>query len=285
MAGTSNTVVRPLTGVLGAEVIGLDLSEPLGEAQQGLVRDALAEHLVLVFRDQTLDIDQFERFSLQFGEFGDTPFVTPLDDHPNVVRVLRQAEESGPLFGGSWHSDWSFQECPPSYTLLYGADVPETGGDTAFTNQYLAYELLSPGMQRLLDGVKAVHSARRSYAPQGTFGGPDESRSMKIAGSEEAYETVCHPLVRTHPVTERKALFVNEVYTIGLENMTDAESAPLLDFLFAHCRQIALTCRVRWRTGSLTMWDNRCTQHHAIDDYQGQRREMYRITLAGERPV
>ena len=280
-----DVAVRPLTGVLGAEIEGLDLSKPLNQGEQAQVREALAEHLVVVFRDQQLDLDQFERFALQFGDYGETPYLTPVEGHPNVVAVLREAEESGPLFGGSWHSDWSFQSEPPSYTLLYGKEVPAFGGDTAFTNQYLAYELLSPGMQRLLEGVNAVHSARRSYAPRGTFGNSDPGRSMKIDGSEDAYETVQHPVVRRHPVTGRKALFVNEVYTIGLEDMSEAESGPLLNFLFEHCRQIALTCRVRWSSGSLTVWDNRCTQHHAIDDYQGQRREMYRITLAGERPV
>lgn len=166
-----------------------------------------------------------------------------------------------------------------------GHDVPPTGGDTVFTNQYLAYETLSDGMKRLLDGVNAVHSARRSYGPQGVFGRPDPNAAMHIQGGEEALATQTHPIVRTHPVTNRKLLFVNDVYTIGIEDMNRAESQALLGYLFDHSKQVALTCRVRWQPGTVTMWDNRCVQHHAIDDYAGHRREMYRITLAGEIPV
>ena len=277
--------VRPITGALGAEILGPDLSKPLGASEREAIAQALADHLVVVFRDQDLEPERFEAFALQFGPLGETPFLNPLEAHPAIVAVVREAEETGALFGGSWHSDWSFQAAPPSYTLLYAKEVPPYGGDTVFTNQYLAYETLSPGMQRLLEGLKGVHSARRSYAPGGTFGQADPGRSMEIRGGEAALATELHPLVRTHPETGRKALFVNEVYTIGLEDMSEAESAPILDFLFAHARQVSFTCRVRWQAGSLTMWDNRCTQHHAIDDYGGRRREMHRITLAGERPV
>jgi taurine dioxygenase len=201
-----------------------------------------------------------------------------------VVRVLREHDEEGPLFGSGWHSDWSFQSAPPSATLLYAVEVPDEGGDTAYTNQYLAFETLSESMQKLLDGLSAVHTAERSYGPHGTFGRRDPGSSMDIRGDESAVVHQTHPLVRTHPVTGRKALYVNEVYTVGIENMTSAESSALLKFLFEHSRQIGFTCRVRWRPGTLTMWDNRVTQHFAINDYSGSRREMYRITLAGEKP-
>ena len=270
---------------MGAEVDGLDLSRPLEPAELAVVQQAFADHLVLVFRDQELDIEAFERFALQFGPFGDTPYITPVDGHPNVLRVLREADEEGALFGGSWHSDWSFQERPPSATILYAVDVPEHGGDTAFTNQYLAYETLSDGMKRVVKGLNGVHSARRSYAPGGTFGQADAGRSMEIRGGDDAFEYQLHPLVCTHPASGRQALFVNDVYTIGIEDMTEEESRGLLDFLLSHSRKISFTCRVRWRPGTLTMWDNRCTQHHAIDDYSGSRREMLRITVAGEKPV
>ncbi len=277
--------VQSITGAIGAEVFGLDLSRPLGGSQLAAVEDAFARHLVLVFRDQDMDVEALERFALQFGPFGETPYITPMKGHPNVLRVLREAGEEGALFGGSWHSDWSFQERPPSATILYGKDVPEHGGDTAFTNQYLAYETLSAGMKRLLEGVNGAHSARRSYAPGGTFGRPNPNSSMDIHGSEDALEIQMHPLVTTHPVSGRKALFVNDVYTIGIEDMNDGESRALLGYLLEHSRRISFTCRVRWRPGTLTMWDNRCTQHHAIDDYSGRRREMYRVTVAGEKPV
>ncbi len=277
--------VTPLTGRLGAEVFDVDLSKPLDVVTLRNIEMAFADHSVLCFRDQSLDVDQFEAFALQFGTFGDTPFITPIDGHPNVLRLLRRADEQGPLFGSGWHSDWSFQASPPSATLLYGVDIPASGGDTAFISQELAYEALSAPMQQLLGGLQGVHSARRSYGPKGTFGQANPQRSMEIIGDESALRTTCHPLIRTHPITGRKSLFVNEVYTIGIEGMHDAEAKALLDFLFNHSRRIDFSCRVRWQQGSLTMWDNRCVQHYAIDDYFGHRREMLRITLAGEPPV
>ena len=258
---------------------------PLSSEQRSDIERAFAEHSVLSFRGQSLDIEQFEAFALQLGTYGETPFITPVEGHPNVLRVQREADEAGPLFGSGWHSDWSFQAEPPGPTLLYGVEVPPAGGDTAFTNQCLAYDALSEGMQRLLDGVNGVHSARRSYGPSGTFGRPDPQAAMHIQGGEEALATQLHPLVRVHPVTGRKSLFVNEVYTIGIEDMHAAESGPLLRFLFEHCKQVQFTCRVRWEAGTLTMWDNRVVQHFAIDDYAGHRREMLRITLAGEAPL
>ena len=277
--------IRPITGALGADVYGVRLDKPLDEALLNTIKRLLADYLVVVFRDQKLVIDQFEKFAQQLGPFGETPFVTPMEGHPNVLSVVREADETGDLFGGAWHSDWSFQSCPPSYTLLYAKEVPQCGGDTVFTNQYLAFEMLSTGMQRLLEGLNAVHSAAPSYGPDGTFGQPDASRAMDIHGSKAALKTQLHPLVRTHPDTSRKLLFINDVYTIGIENMTATESKSILDSLLQHCRQIAFTCRVRWAPGTLTIWDNRCTQHHAIDDYSGSRREMYRATIAGEKPV
>jgi taurine dioxygenase len=277
--------LRPITGSFGADVCGLDLSRPLDGATTSAIETAFADHLVLAFRGQDLTVDQLEAFALQFGEFGESPFITPVEGHPNVLAVLREADESGLLFGGSWHSDWSFQGAPPSATILYGHDVPPAGGDTVFTNQYLAYETLSDGMKRMLDGMNAVHSARRSYGPQGSFGSPDPNAAIHIQGGEEALATQIHPIVCTHPVTGRKALFVNDVYTIGIEDMNTAESNALLGYLFEHSKQVSFLCRVRWEPGTVTMWDNRCVQHHAINDYPGQRREMYRVTLAGEVPV
>jgi taurine dioxygenase len=279
---TADLDVRPITGSFGADVHGLDLSQPLDGATTTAVEAAFAEHMVLAFRGQELTVEQLEAFALQFGTFGDTPFITPVDGHPNVLAVIREADEAGALFGGSWHSDWSFQSAPPSATILYGHEVPPAGGDTVFTNQYLAYETLS---DRMLDGVNAIHSAQRSYGPQGVFGRPDPDAAMHIQGGEEALATQVHPIVRTHAVTGRKLLFVNDVYTIGIQDMNGPESNALLGYLFQHSKQVSFLCRVRWEPGTVTMWDNRCVQHHAINDYPGQRREMHRVTLAGEIPV
>ena len=282
---TADLDVRPITGSFGADVHGLDLSQPLDGATTTAVEAAFAQHMVLAFRGQELTVEQLEAFALQFGTFGDTPFITPVDGHPNVLAVIREADEAGALFGGSWHSDWSFQSAPPSATILYGHEVPPAGGDTVFTNQYLAYETLSDGMKRMLDGVNAIHSAQRSYGPQGVFGRPDPDAAMHIQGGEEALATQVHPIVRTHAVTGRKLLFVNDVYTIGIQDMNGPESNALLGYLFQHAKQVSFLCRVRWEPGTVTMWDNRCVQHHAINDYPGQRREMHRVTLAGEIPV
>ncbi len=287
--------ITPLTGTFGAEVTDFDLlsvrpdKEPdaseVDAAVVAQVQNTLAEHAVLVFRDQKLDIDLFESVALALGTFGDTPYITPVPGHDDVLRVVREADEKGPLFGSGWHSDWSFQAAPPSATMLYAVDVPVSGGDTAYTNQWLAYEALSPTMVKLLEPLRAVHSARRSYGPKGTFGRPDPNAAMDIHGNESATEEQIHPVIRTHPLTGKKILFVNEVYTVGIEGMRPAEAKPLLNFLFEHSKQVQFTARVRWQPGTLTMWDNRTVQHFAIDDYAGHRREMLRITLAGEQPV
>ena len=276
--------VTPLTGKFGADVADIDISQPLSAHELSELREAFAEYSVLAIREQDLTIDSFEAFALQLGNFGETPFITPVDGHPNVLRLLREADEAGPLFGSGWHSDWSFQDQPPSATLLYGVDIPPAGGDTAFTQQEQAYDALSDGMKELLEPLHGVHSARRSYGPSGTFGQRDDRRSMEIIGDESALETRSHPLIRTHPDTGRKSLFINEVYTIGIEELHHVEASAILNFLFEHCRRIDFPCRVRWQQGTLTMWDNRCVQHYASDNYFGHRREMMRVTLAGETP-
>jgi len=277
--------IKSLTGAFGAEVFDVDLKSGIDAEASRMIEAALAENVGFVFRNQDLDIDSFERFATSIGDFGETPFITPVEGHPNVLRVIREPEETGPLFGSGWHSDRSFQLRPPSTTPRYALQVPDAGGDTAFTNQYLAFESLSESMKSILNGLKGIHSAKRSYGPQGTFGRPDPKASMEIHGDETAVARQVHPLVRSHPLTGRRSLFVNEVYTVGIEGMTNAESSTLLKFLFEHSRQIHFTCRVRWAPGTLTMWDNRSTQHFAINDYHGSRREMYRITLAGEQPI
>ena len=198
--------VTPLTGKFGADVADIDISQPLSAHELSELREAFAEYSVLAIREQDLTIDSFEAFALQLGNFGETPFITPVDGHPSVLRLLREADEAGPLFGSGWHSDWSFQDQPPSATLLYGVDIPPAGGDTAFTQQEQAYDALSDGMKELLEPLHGVHSARRSYGPSGTFGQRDDRRSMEIIGDESALETRSHPLIRTHPDTGRKSL-------------------------------------------------------------------------------
>lgn len=277
--------ISPITGTIGADITGVDLATDCTDAVRDNVVTALDTYGVVAIRGQSFDIDSFETCAQRFGSFGDTPFITPVEGHPNVLRLLRDADETGPIFGSGWHSDWSFQDAPPSYTMLYAVQVPDAGGDTAYIDQSAAYEALSPTMREFCDGLHAVHSAARSYGPRGTFGRPDPRRSMEIIGSDEALRTHEHPLVRVHPNTGRRSLFINDVYTVGIAELPGAEGRALLDFLLGHCRQIQFTVRVRWAPGTLTMWDNRMVQHFAIGDYSGHRREMLRITLAGDTPT
>ncbi len=277
--------ISPITGTIGADITGVDLATNCTDAVRDNIVTALDTYGVVAIRDQSFDIDSFETCAQRFGSFGDTPFITPVEGHPNLLRLLRDADETGPIFGSGWHSDWSFQDAPPSYTMLYAVQVPDAGGDTAYIDQSAAYEALSPTMREFCDGLHAVHSAARSYGPRGTFGQPDPRRSMEIIGSDEALRTCEHPLVRVHPNTGRRSLFINDVYTVGIAELPGAEGRALLDFLLGHCRQIQFTVRVRWAPGTLTMWDNRMVQHFAIGDYSGHRREMLRITLAGDIPT
>jgi taurine dioxygenase len=273
-----------LCGAGGAEISGIDASRPLApEAVQGL-RRALAEHCVIFLRDQELTPDQQKAFARHFGPLAQTPFIKPLDGHPEMMRIVREADEKKKQnFGGRWHSDMTFSPEPVLGTCLYARESPEVGGDTIWSNQMLAFEALSPALQRTLEGLRVMHSARRSYGPQGTYA-DDDLKSMRIEASEAALKEQAHPCIRTHPESGRKILFVNWVYAIRFEGMTEEESAPLLDFLNRHSQRPEFQIRFRWRKGSLALWDNRSTQHIAVNDYAGYRRVMDRVTIAGDRP-
>ncbi len=275
----------PIAGSLGAEITGIDLSAPLSDQQVADIRAAAVDHLVVFFRDQTFPIDRQEELTRRLGGFGETPFVEQLAGHDGVVRVVKEAHETGIAnFGGGWHTDWSFQAAPPAFTLLYAVDVPPYGGDTLWTNGILAYETLSAGLRATLDTLRTVHSARRSYAPGSHIDRTADRRSMRITASDEAYAEQEHPLVVTHPESGKRALYLNPTYTIRIAGWNAEESKPLLDFLATHATQPAFTCRFRWTANTLAIWDNRVTQHNAINDYDGHRREAYRTTVAGTPP-
>ena len=277
--------VTPQASGFGAEVGGLDLSAPLAAADLAAVKDAWARHAVLAFPDQPLSLEALEAFTLQMGPFGVDPFIKPMAGHPNVLELRREPDEKATSFGAGWHSDWSFQKEPPAATLLRSEVTPPVGGDTLFADGARAYEALSEGMKAMLAPLRAVHSASRAYGTQGVFAKETQKRTMEIIVSAEADKTVGHPLVRTHPVTGRKALFVSPVYTVGIEGMTAKESQAILGFLFAHMVQEAFVYRHKWRQGMLLMWDNRCTMHFADGGYDGHLRVMHRTTVAGEVPV
>jgi taurine dioxygenase len=278
--------VQRIAGACGAEVSGIDLGQPLDAATVAEIRAAILEHQVLTFPGQSMDDGSLERFTSYFGGFGVEPFVEGEETHPHVIAVIKEADEQRtPNFGGNWHTDWSFQERPPSFTFLHAHELPPHGGDTLFANQYLAWESLSDGLRRMLEGMRAVHSARRPYGPQGIYADRRRARSMKITASEAALAEVTHPVARVHAESGRTALYVNRVYTIRFDGMTERESAPLLDYLYAQAVRPEFTCRIRWQANALTMWDNRAVQHLAVNDYDGFRRELHRTTTAGERPL
>jgi alpha-ketoglutarate-dependent taurine dioxygenase len=267
--------IRPIAGALGAEIIGPDLRRPLdGETVAG-VRQALLDHLVIFFRDQDLAPEQFLAFARRFGEPVEYPFVKGIDGFPEIIAVAKLAHETV-NFGGIWHSDTTYLERPPMASMLLAREVPAVGGDTLFASMVRAYDALSDGMKRLLDGLTAISDSSKA----------DASRTREDRAGAEAREALVaeHPVVRTHPETGRKALYVNIGHTTRFGAMTEAESAPLLGFLFQHLIQPEFTCRFAWRPGSIAFWDNRAAQHNAINDYPGQRRIMHRITLAGDRP-
>ena len=241
--------------------------------------EALLDHLVIFIRDQSLTPAQFSAFARRFGEPVAYPLVKGLDDHPEIIAVAK-LEHERVNFGGVWHSDTTYLQQPPMGSLLLARELPPYGGDTLFANQYLAYETLSPGMRRFLDGAKGISSSAKA----------DVSRTredrIKSGGTEQARQelTAEHPAVRTHPETGRKALFVNTAHTTRFADMTAEESAPILAYLFQHQIRPEFTCRLTWRPGTLAFWDNRCAQHNPINDYHGFRRIMHRITLAGDTP-
>jgi taurine dioxygenase len=277
--------VTPQPNGFGAEISGLDLTRPVPEPVLAEVKAAWARHGVVAFPDQLLSLEAQEAFTLQMGGFGVDPYIKPMDGHPNVLELRREPDEKATNFGAGWHSDWSFQDAPPAATLLHSKVVPPVGGDTLFVDACRAYEALSPAMQRMLEPLQAIHSARQSYGTKGVFAKDTEKRTLQIIVSEEADAALTHPLVRTHPVTGRKALFVSPVYTVGIADLTPEEAKAVLGFLFAHLTKDEFIYRHHWREQMLLMWDNRCTMHFAEGGYDGHLRLMHRTTVKGDVPV
>ncbi|HZZ87189.1 MAG TPA: TauD/TfdA family dioxygenase, partial [Caulobacteraceae bacterium] len=239
LADVADTLrIQPNATGFGAEVTGLYLSRPLPAPTLEAVKAAFLAHGVLWFPDQPLTHDQLEAFTLQLGAFGWDPYVAPLADRPHIMEVRRDADEKSSPFGSFWHSDWSFQETPPAATLLHAKVVPPVGGDTLYADGVAGWEALTPAFQAMLEPLKAVHSATRPYGPAGFYAKEEGRKGMKILPSPEADKRFAHPLVRTLD-DGRKALFVNPVYTIGVEGFSEAEAEALLTFLFKHMTQDA----------------------------------------------
>ncbi|MBT5894723.1 MAG: taurine dioxygenase, partial [Rhodospirillaceae bacterium] len=245
------------------------------------IHAALMEYGVLMIRDQDLSPAQHKAFCQRLGDPLPVPFVKTLDEHPEIIAIIKEADErTRMVFGGTWHSDFSFLAAPPLASCLYARELPPFGGDTVFASMTKAYENLSAGLRALLDGMKVVHSGKRSYGPVGTFA-DSQLDSMDVAVGADGDAEVLQPVVAVIPETGKRSLFVNDIYAIRFENMTEAESKPLLDFLCQQARRPENLCRLIWKPGSVALWDNRTTIHYAIDDYDGYRREMHRVTIAG----
>jgi taurine dioxygenase len=272
--------ITPLSDAVGAEVRGVDLAEPLDPVTLARLRRVWLDAGVLVLPDQRLTSAAFLAFARSLGEVSEYPFLRGLPDHPEITEVVKLEHETV-NFGGVWHADTTYLARPPMATLLLARETPPTGGDTLFASQAAAYEALPEATKQRLEGLRAINSSAKAEVSR-----TREDRLRDAARSEDAQVfEAAHPVVRTHPETGRRALFVNPAHTLRFDGMTEAESAPLLGELFEHQVRAEFTCRVRWRPGTLAIWDNRQVLHFPVNDYHGHRRVMHRITLAGDVPV
>jgi taurine dioxygenase len=272
--------IEPSGEACGATVTGVNLAGRLDADSIAAIRAAWLEHRVLAFRDQAMDDDALERFTLAMGGFGEDPFFAPIPGRAHIAAIRREADETTPLFAENWHSDWSFLARPPAGTCLLAIDIPPVGGDTLFADQHTAWEALPASRQRDLEGLTAIHSARYAYAPTGTYGEKDRGRSMDIRPSEAAMAAQTHPLIATHPETGRRGFFSAFGYIIGIEGMPESEAIPLLRELYDWQTREEFVHRRKWDPNMLVLWDNRAVLHRATGGYEGHRRELHRTTIA-----
>ena len=268
----------------GASISGVDLSSQLSAEETQEIRKAWVKHRVVYFPDQPMNHDQLARFTLLFGGFGDDPYVKSIEDHQNILEVRRDPDEDVAPFGGGWHSDWSFQETPPSATILHSKVIPPLGGDTWYADGIAAYAALDPTTQSEIDDLITIHSARRPYSHEGYLKSRGPERSMTILPNDSALQTQEHPMVRTHPESGEKVLWINLVYTLSVKGLSDSDSQSLLDHLFEHLLDERFIYKHKWKANMLTMWDNRSVQHCAQGGYDGHLRVLHRTTVAGDKP-
>ncbi|ALE16496.1 putative dioxygenase [Altererythrobacter epoxidivorans] len=267
----------------GARVTGIDLAAPLAPGAVQEIRAAWLRHRVVAFPAQRMDDDALERFTIAMGGFGEDPFFAAIPGRDHIAAILREANETTPLFAESWHSDWSFLGEPPAGTCLLAIDIPPTGGDTLFADQIAAFAALPDDRKDHLRSLTAIHSAKHAYAPEGAYGERDKGRSMAIRPDESARETRTHPLVTQHPETAEEAIFSTLGYIVGIERMEDEEAYAFLSELAKWQTQEQFVYRHRWEPDMLVMWDNRSVLHKATGGYEGHRRELHRTTIAAYR--
>ena len=276
----SNIGVTPLSNALGAEIDGVDLSQPLEKAQFEDIQKALCTYGAIGFRNQKLSHQNQIDFALRFGTLEVHPIVKGMEEYPEIIRMHKPAGTPA-SFGVGWHSDNSFFDKPSLGSVVYAETVPPVGGDTLFANQQLAYDMLSDGIKETLEGLIAIHSAKEAYTSPSALEKYDTDGPISYTKSDIIEDFIEHPVVIKHPVTGKKALYVNAMFTHHFKDWTVEESKPLLEFLFAHATREELQCRFKWEKGSLLMWDNRVVQHAALNDYIDYDRTLYRVTVNG----
>jgi taurine dioxygenase len=276
--------ISKTTGACGAIATGIDLSRQLDSNTVAGLRQAWLEHQVLVFPEQSLSDDDFERFTTYFGAFGDDPFIQPIDGRQHIIAVSRTANEKAPVFAENWHTDWSFQVIPPAGTCLYSIVIPPMGGNTSFINQQKVLASMPEKLRRRIEGKIAIHSARGGYAPDGFYGEreKDLDRSMRIVYSDDAYQVQEHPLIRPHPETGIEAVYGTRGYIIGIKDMEEAEERQLLNDLCNWQTREEFQYSHKWSENMLVMWDNRSVLHAASGGYEGYERLLHRTTIAGQ---
>ncbi|MFT7219529.1 MAG: taurine dioxygenase [Candidatus Azotimanducaceae bacterium] len=268
--------------VCGTFVSGIDLTKTLSANTVAALRAQWLRRHILIFPDQVLTVDQLESFSQYFGDFGDDPFIAPINGREHVIAVERRADEKAPVFAEVWHTDWSFQKVPPAGTCLYGITIPPVGGETSFINQHAALDAMPEALRSNLEGKLAIHSAATGYAPDGLFGDLDAEadRSMRIIVSETAKETQTHLIIRPHPESGRPGIFGILGYIIGIEGVHNEEAKGLLMELYAWQTREEFVYQHHWQENMLVMWDNRSVLHKANGGYDGYDRLLHRTTIA-----
>ena len=281
--------VQPIAGACGALISGVDLGN-IDDETFAEVYEAWLEHLVVFFRDQKLTPEQQIAFAKRFGEIHHHPFIKGMEEYPDILEIIKEEGDTR-AFGETWHTDQMFNPKPAKATILYAKETPDAGGDTMFANMYQAYESLSEPMQAMIKDVKTWNvGSRKKLTATDSHGSVTEGRykgnekmASKVRDPGDLVTEAAHPLVRTHPETGRKALYLGN-HAIGLHGFQDKEAKPLLEYLKTHSIHPEFTCRFRWEVGSMAIWDNRCTMHRALNDYPGKRRRMHRITISGDAP-
>jgi len=272
--------VVPFSAALGASIEGVDLAAPLSDESFGVIRQAFLEHGVIFFRDQHLTPEQHIAFARRWAPIDINRFFKPVPGHPEIAEVRKEPGQSTNI-GGSWHTDHSYDASPAMGSILLAREVPPQGGDTLFANMGMAYDALSAGMKRTLEGLKAVHSTAHIFGASGAYARAGDVAD-RIGNPQAAMQEAVHPVVIRHPQTGRKTLYVNSAFTVRFDGWTASESEGLLHTLYQHAGRPEFSCRFAWREGSIAFWDNRATWHYALNDYAGQRRLMHRITVQGE---